>query len=171
MKKLYLDCDGVILDTINKSYAMIREMDIDIEKEEEIKRFYQTIDWKKLIIDSGEINDSIKKIRELEKHFDIEILTHTNSNEEIREKKDYFSRELPGINVISVPKNIDKCDMVSPKGAILVDDYAQNLKKWEEKGGIPIKFSDSGKDCDYTTITDLLELLEINFNHKVKAKE
>ena len=169
MRKLYLDCDGVILDTINTSYQMIRDM--NLEGEENIRRFYRELDWKKLIIDSGEIDNSISKIKELAKHFDVEILTHTNSDNEINEKKEYFAGELPGINVISVPKVTHKCDMVNPQGSILVDDFIPNLEKWQEKGGISIKFSDTGKECEFITINNLLELLEINFDTKAKVKK
>ena len=30
MLKLYLDCDGVILDTINKSYQMLKDSNITV---------------------------------------------------------------------------------------------------------------------------------------------
>ena len=169
MRKLYLDCDGVILDTINTSYQMIRDM--NIEGEENIRRFYRELDWKKLIIDSGEIDNSISKIKELTKYFDVEILTHTNSDNEINEKIEYFARELPGINVISVPKTTHKCDKVNPQGSILVDDFIPNLEKWQEKGGISVKFSDTGKECKFITINDLLELLEIDFDAKLKVRK
>ena len=43
MTKLYLDCDGVILDTINMSYKMLKEK--GIEREEEKKDFYRNLSW------------------------------------------------------------------------------------------------------------------------------
>ena len=58
-------------------------------------------------------------------------------------------------------KKIKKADAVDPKGNILVDDFLGNLDYWHEKGGISIKFSDSGKECIYQTITDLSELLKL----------
>ena len=70
---------------------------------------------------------------------------------------------LPDINIIYVPKNIRKSDYVNPKNSILVDDFLPNLEHWEEKGGIPIKFSSSGKSCKYHKIEDLLELLDKSF--------
>jgi len=169
MQKLYLDCDGVILDTINKSYQMIKEM--GITGETEVRKFYNTISWERLIIDSGEINNSISKIKELSKYFDIEILTHVYTDDEADAKVRYFASVLPGINVITVPKTIAKADYVDPEGAILVDDFSPNLEYWEEKGGISVKFSDSGKECSYIIITDLLQLLEINFKDKIRVKE
>ena len=80
MQKLYLDCDGVILDTINKSYQMLREE--GVTKEDEVRAFYSNICWEKLIIDSGEIDGSINKIKELTNYFDISILTHVNTRKE-----------------------------------------------------------------------------------------
>ncbi len=164
-RKLYLDCDGVILDTIKKSYEIIQ--DKKLTTDDEIRLFYENINWRELIIISGEIDNSIFKIKVLSEHFDIEILTHVNSDNEIKAKLEYFKKELPDINVIPVPKSIDKCDKINPNGAILVDDFLTNLEKWKNKGGIPIKFSDTGKECEFTTITDLLQLLEIDFDNKI----
>mgnify|MGYP003178254337 CR=1 FL=1 len=136
MTKLYLDCDGVILDTINMSYKMIKNKGLTNEKD-------------------------IEKIKELTKVYDVEILTHVNSDGEIIAKLNYFKEVLPEVKVIAVPKEIKKADVVDPKGNILVDDFLGNLDYWHEKGGISIKFSDSGKKCIYQTITDLSELLKL----------
>lgn len=169
MQKLYLDCDGVILDTINKSYQMLKEEGITTEAGR--KKFYSSICWKTLIIESGEIDNSISKIKQLVKYYDIEILTHVHSEKEGQEKIKYFSKVLPEINVIIVPKEIKKADFVEPTNAILVDDYTPNLEYWYEKGGIPVKFSDSGKDCEFTVIKDLLELIDLSIKNKIKIKE
>lgn len=163
MQKLYLDCDGVILDTINMTYKMLR--DKNITEYSEIEEFYRNVNWDVLIIESGEIDNSIDKIKKLINYFDVEILTHVNSEGEVIAKLNYFNKVLPEVNVITVPKEIKKADFMSPNGAILVDDYLPNLEYWYEKGGIPIKFSDSGKDCKYEVITDLLDLLKI---YKIK---
>ena len=158
MQKLYLDCDGVILDTINYTYQIIKERGIS---EDKIDDFYKNLSWETLIEEAGEINNSIEKIKELSKHFDVEILTHVNSDGEIIAKLNYFKEVLPEVKVIAVPKEIKKADAVDPKGNILVDDFLGNLDYWHEKGGISIKFSDSGKECIYQTITDLSELLKL----------
>lgn len=159
MTKLYLDCDGVILDTINMSYKMIKNKGLTNEKD--IEHFYKNLSWEELIIEAGEINNSIEKIKELTKVYDVEILTHVNSDGEIIAKLNYFKEVLPEVKVIAVPKEIRKADAVNPKGNILVDDFLGNLDYWHEKGGISIKFSDSGKKCIYQTITDLSELLKL----------
>lgn len=163
-RKLYLDCDGVILDTINKSYQILKEK--NITKDSEINKYYQSIDWKEFLISSGEIDNSISKIKTLSNYFDTKILTHVHSEKEGNAKKEYFKEVLPDIEVIIVPKNIEKRDMVNPKDSVLVDDFSPNLEKWEEKGGIPVKFSNSGKKSTFITITNLLELLEIDFENK-----
>lgn len=159
MTKLYLDCDGVILDTINMSYKMIKNKGLTNEKD--IEHFYKNLSWEELIIEAGEINNSIEKIKELTKVYDVEILTHVNSDGEIIAKLNYFKEVLPEVKVIAVPKEIRKADAVDPKGNILVDDFLGNLDYWHEKGGISIKFSDPGKECIYQTITDLSELLKL----------
>ena len=84
MTKLYLDCDGVILDTINMSYKMIKNKGLTNEKD--IEHFYKNLSWEELIIEAGEINNSIEKIKELTKVYDVEILTHVNSDGEIKTK-------------------------------------------------------------------------------------
>ena len=161
MQKLYLDCDGVILDTINTSYKMMEEQ--NIETDEDRKIFYSNLDWKELITKSGEIDNAIEKINALAKVYDVEVLTHIISEEEINAKREYFTKMLPDINIIYVPKNIRKADYVNPENSILVDDFLPNLEYWEEKGGIPVKFSSSGKSCKYHKIEDLLELLDKSF--------
>ncbi len=159
MTKLYLDCDGVILDTINMSYKMLKEK--GIEREEEKEDFYRNLSWEELIIEAGEINNATDKIKKLTDIYDVAILTHVISEGEIIAKENYFKAVLPNVKVISVPKGTKKADAVDPKGNILVDDFLPNLDYWHEKGGISIKFSDSGKECIYQTITDLSELLEL----------
>ena len=55
MQKLYLDCDGVILDTINYTYQIIKERGIS---EDKIDDFYKNLSWETLIEEAGEINKS-----------------------------------------------------------------------------------------------------------------
>mgnify|MGYP000279628875 CR=1 FL=1 len=100
MTKLYLDCDGVILDTINMSYKMIKNKGLTNEKD--IEHFYKNLSWEELIIEAGEINNSIEKIKELTKVYDVEILTHVNSDGEIIAKLNYFKEVLPEVKVIAV---------------------------------------------------------------------
>ncbi len=161
MQKLYIDCDGVILNTIDESYKILKEK--KIESTEAIRKFYLSLDWEKFITDSGEILDAVSKIKKISESnlYEIKILTHVCSENESLAKTKYFKERLPKVEVIIVPKDIKKTEIVDPKGAILVDDFLGNLDDWYEKGGIPVKFSNSGKRCKYTKITDLEELLEL----------
>ena len=51
--------------------------------------------------------------------------------------------------------------MVHTEGAILVDDYAGNLKEWENEGGIPVKFSTKLNGKGYPVIDRLDALLSM----------
>lgn len=169
MLKLYLDCDGVILDTITMSYKLIHDM--GLKDREDIDKFYRDVSWEELIIKAGEINDSISKIKKLMNNFEITILTHVSSDGEGKAKKEYFGNVLPEIPVLTVPKSIKKSDFVDPSNCILVDDFLPNLEYWEDNGGIGVKFSDSGKRSKFITITDLLDLLKIDFEEMIKVRE
>lgn len=168
MTKLYLDCDGVILDTINMSYKMIKEKGLN--NDVEIEQFYRSLSWEKLIIEAGEINNSIDKIKKLMTKYDVEILTHVNSEGEVLAKLNYFNSVLPEIKVITVPKEIQKANAVDPRGNVLVDDFIPNLEYWQENGGISIKFSDTGKKCHFVSITDLLELFDLELMEELEIK-
>ena len=171
--KLYLDFDGVILDTINVTFRRIKEL--NITEEEEIQQFYRSVDWKKLLKETKEINNSLANIKKIidSDLFDVEILTHVNSELEGELKTEYINEVFDGIKVNPVFKHIDKCDSVDPVGAILVDDYLPNLEGWYEKGGIPIKFSDNGKPCKYMSISSLDEVIPMydDIKRKVKKKQ
>mgnify|MGYP005799834553 CR=1 FL=1 len=163
--KLYLDFDGVILDTITVTYQMIEEQ--KLKTRDEIIKFFQTLDWNNLIKTAPIMNDSINCIRKLidSNRFNISILTHVNSKGEAEEKIKMINKKFPEISIIPCPKRIDKCDFVSPINSILVDDYLGNLEKWQAKGGISVKFSDKNKQNNkFITITKLDQLLNIDFN-------
>lgn len=158
--KLYLDFDGVILDTMNDLDIMIENLDIK-NNEKLLREFYINVNWVNLLNNTKEINDSINNIKKLidSNLYDIEILTHVNSEKEAIAKVNYLSKVLPNINVIITPKEIEKSNMVNPFNAILVDDYSKNLLLWKEKGGVAIKFSNE-VDKRFITINNLFKLLE-----------
>lgn len=170
MQKLYLDCDGVILNTVSKeAYDKLKSLGIVTAYDTGL--YFSKLNWDEYIEECGEIDNAIDKIKELCNYFDIEILTHINSDNEGYSKIRYFNRMLPDVRVNVVPKSIPKGDFINPKGAILVDDFIPNLDYWSSKGGISVKFSDSGKECDYITICNLLDLMKVNFKMRCKVKE
>lgn len=166
--KLYLDFDGVILDTMNVAIKMMKDLNIP-DDQNIIREFYKNIDWYKLLRSTPEINDSFNNINLLlnSRLYDIEILTHVNSKEEGIEKINYLSEILPNINVIPTPIEIAKCNMVNPLNSVLVDDYSKNLILWKNEDGIPIKFSNE-VDSRFITINNLKKLLELHEILKAK---
>lgn len=170
--KLYLDFDGVILDTMNVAQKMMRELNIPNDQKV-IREFYKNIDWYKLLRNTPEINDSFNNINLLLNSglYDIEILTHVNSENEAVEKINYLSNIIPNINVIPTPIEIAKCNMVNPTNSVLVDDYSKNLILWKDEDGIPIKFSNE-IDSRFITINNLKKLLELHeiLNAKINLK-
>ena len=50
--------------------------------------------------------------------------------------------------------------VVDCNNSVLVDDYMGNLELWQSKGGIPIKFSDKGKEYDIMSINSLNMLID-----------
>ena len=107
--KLYLDFDGVILDTINVTYRQLKEL--NITNEEQKQDYYQKLDWHKLIKETDQIDNSIDRIKEIinSSLYDVEILTHVNSEIEGEIKIDFIKDHLPNTKVITVPKSIEKC--------------------------------------------------------------
>lgn len=164
MKNLYIDFDGVILDTIPVLDKLLIDNNIDLTNEEKIRSFFAEINWEEIVRTTPEINDSIKSIRKLRKSkkFNISILTHINSLQEGIAKIRFLEEKLPDITKIIVPKVISKTMMLETKDAILVDDYGKNLDEWSNEGGISIKFSlKIDKVYKYQSISKLDQLLDL----------
>lgn len=166
MKNLYIDFDGVISDTIDITYKMLDDAGIDKSDSKKVSEFYKSLDWVKLLDATPLINNSMEKIEKLilSNKFDVAILTHVVSLEEAVAKIKYIRKFLKTITIIPVPKEVSKTETVCAKDSILVDDFKGNLKEWEEAGGVGVRFSKKKKESKYIDISDLEELLNINFN-------
>lgn len=164
MKNLYIDFDGVIMDTIRVTYDMIDRLEINREDEEKMNEFYSNLNWKKVLASTPIINDAFNCIDKLFKSnkFDIAILTHVNSLDEAVAKINYIRKYTNEVTVIPVPREISKTKMCKIEGCILVDDYSGNLKDWEKAGGIGIQFStDLNKNKGFTVIDKLDKLIDM----------
>ncbi len=161
MKQLYIDFDGVILDTMTKSYETLKATGIDPKDQKKAMEFFRNVDWQKLISETDVINDSINEIKKIcdSKKFNVYILTHINSTNEMIEKIKFLHKVLPQVTVVSVPKEISKTEVVNPSAAILIDDYSGNLKEWQKKLGIAIKFVRNYENSDFPEITHLSEVI------------
>ena len=177
--KLYIDCDGVLLNTIEVLY---RVFDIFHEHEPTITMtdWLKIIDWSKVLHEAGALNDSVevvktfpidkynistktqhgeRKVKYVFKPIDgLAILTTVQSSEEAFQKIKYI-REL-GVEheIIIVPARCDKNEVVSAKGNILVDDHKENLRKWQDAGGIAIQFHQEKKKGEFQIINSLSQI-------------
>ena len=165
MRNLYIDFDGVIMDTIATMNRIMDEMKIDKSDPLACRRFYESLDWNHILQITPEIHDGMNCIQKIldQNSYDVAILTHVNSLSEIVEKVKFIRKYLGNITIIPVPKQISKTKMVHAKDAILVDDYSGNLREWEEAGGIGIRFNLKLNSKGFKVIDRLDQLLEMDF--------
>lgn len=164
MRRLYIDFDGVVMDTIPLLYNELEKNGVSLDNEEKIALVFSHFDFTEIIKDKNILNDSIDCINKLldSKRFEISFLSHVNSLEEGVVKIKYLRRHFKDdITIIIVPKVISKTKMVHSEGAILVDDFSGNLKEWEEAGGISIRFSKELESKGYKVINRLDSLLDM----------
>ena len=159
-KNLYIDFDGVILDTITPLYSDYKEQQIPDEKNTE---FYENYPWDTIIDDKYIINEAIEDIQKIVdcEKFNLSILTHVNSLNEAVLKIKYLRKYFKDITIIPVPKAISKTQMIHTKDSILIDDYAGNLREWKEEGGIGIRFNQNNEDKGFIIIKNLKEVIDM----------
>lgn len=163
MKNLYIDFDGVICNTIEVSYEMIKASGVDLKDENKVRQFYKKLDWNSLLKKCEIINDSFENIKKIQNSgkFNVSILTHVNSMDEIIAKVKYIRKYLEDITIIPVPKTISKTKMINARFSILVDDFNGNLDEWKEAGGIGVRFDLDMNKKGFLVIDHLDTLLEL----------
>lgn len=164
MKNLYIDFDGVIVDTIRVTYDMLDRLGIDSNDFEKMSEFYYNLNWKQLLSLTPIINDGFNAIKNIIStgKFNVSILTHVNSLDEAVAKINYIRKYCKSVTIIPVPREVSKTKMIDSKGAILIDDYSGNLKEWEAAGGIGIQFStDLSKNKGFKVIDKLDKIIEM----------
>ncbi|MDO5569059.1 MAG: hypothetical protein Q4G04_02980 [bacterium] len=166
MATIYIDFDGVILDTndLIDDFRDIVRYKNNLSKDEDVEKYLNNMNWYGILSRARIIENSINHIKQLqnEKLFKIIILTKYNTFTE-RASKDYIIKKLfnpNGIEIVFVPCYVHKCEVVCPKGNILIDDYIENLIAWHQAGGIAIKFSDGNKISSFPRITNIGEITE-----------
>lgn len=166
MKNIYIDFDGVIMDTNRVTYDMLDRLEVDRNDSDKMSEFYANLNWKKILSLTPIINDGFKCIKKLyaKGKCNIAILTHVNSLDEAIAKINFIRKYVNDVTIIPVPREISKTKMCSVKDSILIDDYSGNLIEWEKEGGIGIQFStDLKKDKGFPVIDCLDSILEIDF--------
>lgn len=175
-KNLYIDFDGVILDTIEPMYKAIDEADHELyvhilnkevteEDQRRITQIISNMDWDHLLKVTPEINDSINNINYLveTKKFKMAILSHVGSYKEMEAKFAFINKNIHGeVDVICVPKSFSKTAATrNCKDSILVDDHSGNLRNWISKGGIGIKFSKEEKEHpEFICVSSLRDIVK-----------
>ena len=162
MKDLYIDFDGVIYNSIDVSYKIAEEEDVNKDYESYLQ-FFKNLDWCTVLEKSEEINNAFECIRKIidSGKFNVFILTHVVSLEEAEYKVKLIKEKIKDITVIPVPKNLSKSLMVNVKEAILVDDYPENLREWKKNGGIGVRFDLDMDGKGFPVICHLDELIEM----------
>ena len=137
---LYIDFDGVILDTENLLFKEWRKRPNhrSLPESEKIK-YMQGSDWEYILNNSEIINDSIYYLKNMNPK-ETFILTKIHSLEEGTSKIKWVRKQNIEQSVILVPYYLKKTDMVDARGNILVDDCLYNLSDWESNKGKPIFF-------------------------------
>ena len=149
--KIYIDCDGVILDTetgLFDSYYQLKESNPNLKK----LQYLQEMDWKNWLKQSKILGNSI----EILKHYNPEgiyILTKVHSLQEATAKIEFFRSLSVKNDIIIVPNGVSKNSMVEAQGNILIDDSNKNLEEWEKSGGISLYYGN--KDSLFTRITSI----------------
>lgn len=167
MINLYIDFDGVIMNTIEVGYSMIKNSGKEINNESCFD-FYSTLDWKNFLNkECSQINNSIENIQKIidSNLFNVNILSHVTNLDEAIEKIKYIRKYFKDITFIPVPKKISKTKMVHTENSILIDDYSGNLREWEKEGGIGIRFSEKLNGKGFYVINSLEQVIEYADNN------
>ena len=163
---LYVDCDGVIFNTIETAFNMMKENNLDINNHKLVDNFFINTRWDILLKKSIIINDAINKVKNISNkqiYDDVIILTKLSGNYyEEGLKRETFSLLLPDTKVITLPRNYDKASVVPSKNNILIDDEEKNVISWNKNGGIGIKFMKDIVDLDHDIINDLDDIENTN---------
>ncbi len=168
MRNLYIDFDGVIMNTIEVSYLELKKMglsDSDPKDQPAVRKYYADMDWNILLNEKATIiNDAINCITKIVDSglYEVSILSHVNSLQEVVEKVKFIRKFFKDITIIPVPRSIPKTEMVHSKGHILIDDYVGNLEEWKAEGGIGIKFSTKLNGKGFPVIDKLDQILDIS---------
>lgn len=146
---LYIDFDGVILDTEELLFEDWRKIENrHLLPETEKIKYIKNRNWDYILNNSPIINDSIYYLNNMNPK-ETFILTKVHSLEnEASAKIRWLRNQKVKQTIIPVPHDIKKSDVVDPYNNILVDDSLFNLEEWEELGGIPILFDINNDNYD-----------------------
>ena len=145
---IYIDFDGVILDTEKLLFEEWRKNPNrnSLPEIEKIK-YIQNSNWNYILNNSSIINDSIYYLNSINPN-NSAILTKIHSINEGKEKIEWIKKNNVKQNIILVPYNSKKSDIVSATNNILIDDCLKNLDEWSDNNGKPILFDINNDNYD-----------------------
>lgn len=164
LKRVFVDFDGVILNSNKIVGKLIKDNVNDLNNEESIHSFMETVDWDFVMKQASEIEDSVMWLNNLAESNEVTVLSHISSVQEMMHKIAFVRNKLPKLNIICVPKKVRKVHMFSEvKDTILIDDYIKNTNEWNEGGGIGILFSTKKEkqDRENNIIGNIKEVISI----------
>lgn len=170
MRKLFLDFDGVIVNTNKFIQETIKNSNTDLTKEENYIELCKSLPWTNFLNSCEEINNSFSILNDLNKIYDLTIITHFYSLDEEKLKIEYIMANFEGIKFVTVPFQKMKNEVVNSKGCILVDDYYVNIENWNSSGGIGLYFSNNTNE-EVLTINNLKYLLDQNYVEVIGYEE
>ena len=145
---IYIDFDDVI---VNTSEVMVKKRNND--NNAPLKYFNDpdyiiNLDWANFLQECSVLNNSVEIIKNMNPK-KVAILTkaYTINNEGLAKIKYIRSKGIK-CNIILVPVDGNKADVVDPVGSILVDDSLHNLDDWHKAGGISIFYDRFHKNAD-----------------------
>lgn len=144
--KIYVDFDGIVLDTESllfdeNYYKMKSNPNFDKMK------YIENINWDELLKRADVINNSLEVLKDLQNKITILTKINTLNNEAIAKIK-YLRSHNINSDVVLVPFNLKKTDVVIARNNLLIDDTIHNLDDWYNNDGIPIFFNKDNIDKD-----------------------
>ncbi len=171
-RDLYIDCDGVIYNTIDYAFQNMKTLGIDVTNQDAITNYFKNCNWVQLIRNGGQINNSCQKIVNLKRSNlfrNVAVATHHCSFIESQIKNTEFEKELENIQIFNIPKKIPKHFALNARGHILVDDALEKIIGWINDGGYGVLFNQSAEGLSfpsyhqpYFITNDLSDLIVIN---------
>jgi hypothetical protein len=169
---VYLDYDGVFGDTMTPAIIEMKEKGL-YDTEEGRTKYFKELDWGVFLKKAGFMKNAIEAINTLmDMGYKVAFLTHVNSLAEHIEKINFIKnikeiKKPERLDVIAVPRKLDKSFTVNPEGNVLVDDRIENVEAWEVAGGYGIWFSDKESDS-YKVTNNLMDVIDIVTNIEKK---